>query len=229
MEPDIPNRCDNRCFDGAKYLRLLFFRNQPGPKYALLWGIDKYDVSGITPVLLLSTSFGSNGGDLALSHNGRFICGGSTLYRTSDFAALGSFNTYPRGAAFSPDDSLVYTSDFGTVNVFNANTFLPVGTISNDLEVLSGKLAMDSTGRYLFAGYTTYYYSSTGTIVFDTGVTNTAIWYLNNNVYVIGGYGPARPAGWSLVGVADFNRDGKPDYLLYNKSTRQTAIWYLNN
>src|SRR5439155_1324344 len=29
--------------------------------------------------------------------------------------------------------------------------------------------------------------------------------------------------------VTDFNGDGKPDYLLYNVSTRQTAIWYLNN
>jgi hypothetical protein len=27
----------------------------------------------------------------------------------------------------------------------------------------------------------------------------------------------------------DFNQDGKPDYLLYNASTRQTAAWYLNN
>jgi hypothetical protein len=34
---------------------------------------------------------------------------------------------------------------------------------------------------------------------------------------------------WSVVGVADFNRDGHPDYLLFNSSTRQTAIWYLNN
>jgi hypothetical protein len=32
-----------------------------------------------------------------------------------------------------------------------------------------------------------------------------------------------------LDGVADFNRDGKPDYLLFNASTRQTVIWYLNN
>src|SRR5438034_1044989 len=29
--------------------------------------------------------------------------------------------------------------------------------------------------------------------------------------------------------VTDFNGDGKPDFLLYNVSTRQTAIWYLNN
>ena len=27
----------------------------------------------------------------------------------------------------------------------------------------------------------------------------TAIWYLNNNAYVSGAYGPTLPAGWSLV------------------------------
>jgi hypothetical protein len=32
-----------------------------------------------------------------------------------------------------------------------------------------------------------------------------------------------------LVAIADFNANGKPDYVLYNAGTRQTAIWYLNN
>jgi N-acetylneuraminic acid mutarotase len=27
----------------------------------------------------------------------------------------------------------------------------------------------------------------------------------------------------------DFNNDGRPDYLLYNASTRQTVVWYMNN
>jgi hypothetical protein len=30
------------------------------------------------------------------------------------------------------------------------------------------------------------------------------------------------------VGIADFNRDGKRDYLLFNPTTRQSAIWYLS-
>jgi hypothetical protein len=30
------------------------------------------------------------------------------------------------------------------------------------------------------------------------------------------------------VGVADFNRDGKTDYLLFNPGTHQSAIWYLS-
>jgi len=32
-----------------------------------------------------------------------------------------------------------------------------------------------------------------------------------------------------LIGAADFNGNGKPDYLLSNPSTRQTVIWYFNN
>jgi len=31
-----------------------------------------------------------------------------------------------------------------------------------------------------------------------------------------------------VVGVADFNRDGHRDYLLFNSSNHQTAIWYLS-
>ena len=66
-------------------------------------------------------------------------------------------------------------------------------------------------------------------LLFNSSTRQTAIWYLNNNVFSSGLYGPTLPAGWSVVGVADFNGDGHPDYLLFNSSTRQTAIWYLNN
>jgi len=44
-----------------------------------------------------------------------------------------------------------------------------------------------------------------------------------------GRFGPNIASGYQLVGAADFNRDGKPDFLLYAPATRQTAIWYLNN
>ena len=66
-------------------------------------------------------------------------------------------------------------------------------------------------------------------LLFNSSTRQTAIWYLNNNVFSSGLYGPTLPVGWTVVGVADFNGDGKPDYLLYNGSTRRTAIWYLNN
>ena len=66
-------------------------------------------------------------------------------------------------------------------------------------------------------------------LLFNSSTRQTAIWYLNNNVFSFGLYGPTLPVGWSVVEVADFNGDGHPDYLLFNSSTRQTAIWYLNN
>ncbi|MGH8102044.1 MAG: NF038122 family metalloprotease, partial [Chthoniobacterales bacterium] len=65
--------------------------------------------------------------------------------------------------------------------------------------------------------------------LYNGDTRQTAIWYLNNNAFVSGAYGPTLPAGWSLVAVGDFNGDGKPDFVLSNASTRQTAIWYLNN
>jgi FG-GAP-like repeat len=61
------------------------------------------------------------------------------------------------------------------------------------------------------------------------GPASTAIWYLNNNAFVAGTYAPTLPAGWIVIGVADFNGDSQPDYLLCNTSTHQTAVWYLNN
>jgi hypothetical protein len=66
-------------------------------------------------------------------------------------------------------------------------------------------------------------------VLYNLVTRQTAIWYLNNNVFLGARYGPTLPAGWQLAGVADFNRDGHPDYVLQNASTHQTAIWYLNN
>jgi len=56
----------------------------------------------------------------------------------------------------------------------------------------------------------------------------TAIWYLNNNVFAGGTYGPTLPASWGLRGVADFNRDVHADYALFNPVRYLTGIWYLS-
>jgi plastocyanin len=65
-------------------------------------------------------------------------------------------------------------------------------------------------------------------VVRNAATRQTAIWYLNNNVFISGVLGPTLPVGWGLRGVADFNGDGHPDYALFNSATHQTAIWYLS-
>ena len=62
----------------------------------------------------------------------------------------------------------------------------------------------------------------------NASTRQTAIWYLNNNLYVSGAYGPTLVAGWALRGLADFNRDTHSDYALFAPSTNQTALWYLS-
>jgi hypothetical protein len=66
-------------------------------------------------------------------------------------------------------------------------------------------------------------------LLFNPSTRQSAIWYLDGVTFFGSVYGPTIASGYELIGVADFNGDGKPDYLLYNPSTRRTALWYLNN
>jgi hypothetical protein len=43
----------------------------------------------------------------------------------------------------------------------------------------------------------------------NASTRQTAIWYLNNNFYIGGAYGPTLVAGWGLEALADFNRDSR--------------------
>src|SRR5437667_92253 len=68
-------------------------------------------------------------------------------------------------------------------------------------------------------------------LLFNTSTGRTAIWYLAGVTHIAAAYGPTIPGVWvwELVATADFNGDGKPDYVLYKGTTGQTAIWYLSN
>ena len=65
-------------------------------------------------------------------------------------------------------------------------------------------------------------------VLSNGGTHQTAVWYMNNNVFAGGAFGPTLPAGWNVIDVADFNSDGNLDYALFNPGTHQTAIWYLS-
>ena len=63
----------------------------------------------------------------------------------------------------------------------------------------------------------------------NAGTRQTAIWYLNNNIFLSGALGPTIATEWFLKSAADFNLDSHPDYALFNLTTDQTAIWYMPN
>ena len=61
------------------------------------------------------------------------------------------------------------------------------------------------------------------------GTQQTGIWYMDNNNFVGALNGPTLPVHWFIRGVADFDGDGHPDFLLENDITNETGIWYMNN
>jgi predicted outer membrane repeat protein len=62
----------------------------------------------------------------------------------------------------------------------------------------------------------------------NANTRQTAVWLLNDNIYLRGVFGPTLPGGWNAIDTGDFDLDRETDYALFNPATRQTAIWYLN-
>lgn len=76
-------------------------------------------------------------------------------------------------------------------------------------------------------------------VLYNPTTRQTTIWFLGIDDYYNFGVSlktffmgsasaPTIPGGYSLVGTADFNRDGTPDYVLFNATTQQASIWYLS-
>lgn len=129
--------------------------------------LAKYDVSTEEPSLLYKNphgDLGSNGQDLALSHDGEFISYavgsgnglGYTIYkiRSSDFAVLGEFATgaYPREITFSSDDAVAYAvHTTGEIDLFDTQTFLSLGTVLTSGQAT--ELIVDQSGSRLFSAF----------------------------------------------------------------------------
>ncbi|PYL67362.1 MAG: hypothetical protein DMF20_03710 [Verrucomicrobia bacterium] len=65
-------------------------------------------------------------------------------------------------------------------------------------------------------------------VLYNADTRQTAIWYMDNNVFVSGAWGPTLPLNWGLKDVADFNSDSQPDYALFYPNRGYTAIWYMS-
>jgi hypothetical protein len=127
---------------------------------------------------------------------------------------------------FASDGSLVGVLSCGPAPPTCNNPFTSYSKFSNFYPQIQSYIGMVRAfgAKYDFNGDAKPDY-----VLYNPGTRQTAIWYLNNNVYQGGAFGPTVSAPWTFVDSADFNGDGHPDYALFNSITRQTAIWYLNN
>jgi hypothetical protein len=86
---------------------------------------------------------------------------------------------------------------------------------------------------YTLVGVGDFRGDGTPTLVLQSRTTNQiAFWYTSgaNRATISGGdyVNVMPPAGWKVVGIGDFNGDGKSDIVFQNQTTNQIAIWFMN-
>jgi hypothetical protein len=87
--------------------------------------------------------------------------------------------------------------------------------------------------EYALVGVGDFSGNGANTLVLQSRTTNqVAFWYTGGTNYATipgGHFLNLTPAsGWKVVGVGDFNGDGKSDLVFQNQSSNQIAIWFMN-
>ncbi len=217
---------------------------------ASLYGfVTKMDSACTT--LLYSTYLGGTAGDKG---NGITVDSAGNAYITGSAASLdfpitaGAFQRTNRGARdgssfvtklnsnvniprvsadFNGDgksDMFLQNPSTGQITVWYMNAFNRVG---------GAYLSMNPGTDYDLIGNGDFKGDGTTTLVLQNRNDNSVVyWYAQgaDRTVITGGdtVHPTPDAGWKVVGIGDFNGDGKSDLVLQNQKTNQIAIWYMN-
>ncbi len=64
---------------------------------------------------------------------------------------------------------------------------------------------------------------------FNAATRDVDLWLIQNGQWAGSVDIGTHPAGWSIAGVGDFNRDGTSDVLWFNAATNGAEIWEIRN
>jgi WD40 repeat protein len=166
------------------------------------------------------------------------------------------FSSGPGSIAVSPDGLLAYGTGFGALAVaaapysnsfldFNGDGFTDLllqnsttGAIAawymnGSAQIGSAPFSLNPSPNYALVGVGDFAGDGTTTLVLQNRKDDTiAFWYtggVNNTVITGGDYVHPNPfPGWKVVGVGDFNGDGKSDLVFQNRTTNQVVIWFMD-
>jgi hypothetical protein len=173
--------------------------------------------NGRIDVVWFDTRNGANNTNSQLFYSYSFDGGNSWSPNIAVSALFNPFIGYPNQNKIG--DYITVVSDNGSANVAYAATFN--GEEDIYYVRVSPVTARAVVGDFNNNGHPDY-------VLHSANTHQTAIWYLNNNIYVSAAYGPTLISGWRLRAAADFNRDSHPDYALFDSVTEQTGLWYLS-
>jgi hypothetical protein len=123
---------------------------------------------------------------------------------------------------------------FTDLLIQNASTNVIASWFMNGSTWISGAyFSLTPPSDYALVGAGDFSGNGSTTLVLQSRTTNQiAFWYTSgaNNATISGGnfLNTTPPAGWKVVGVGDFNGDGKSDLVFQNQATNQVAIWFMN-
>ncbi len=181
---------------------------------------------------------GDGGLSIAVDRSGNvYVCGYADTWQfptTPGAVDIGSGATFvtklspiPIFPDFNNDgltDLLIQNSTTGAIASWFMQGSSWVGGAYFSLSPLSG-YALIGVGDFEGRGSMSLVFQSRTTnriVLWTTGGTNNAAIYRSDFVNL------TPPPGWKVVGIGDFNADGKSDLVLQNQTTNQIAVWYMN-
>ncbi|MCW3095816.1 MAG: hypothetical protein JWL77_1434 [Chthonomonadaceae bacterium] len=207
--------------------------------------VTKFDAAGTA--LIYSTFIAANstsvGNGIALDSNGDAYVTGYT-FSTNFPVTPGAFQATNR----SDNSSTVFVTKLSTNPIFpdfnnNGHTDLLIqnprtGGIASwfmqGAQWTGGAFfSLTPPTEYALVGAGDFSGNGATTLVLQSLKDNRLVfWYTGgvNNATIIGGdfISVIPQAGWKVVGVGDFNGDGKSDLVFQNQTTNQVAIWFMN-
>ena len=202
------------------------FNRQPGQPVA---SVMKLNATGTA--LLYSTYLpGSQiGNSVALDNQGIATVAGQVLSNGSNTENLfvTRLSTNPIFPDFNADgntDLLLKNQNTGVIG-----TWLMHGSHVLGIAIFS----QIPLSTYTLVGVGDFRGDGAATLVFQNSADNRiVVWYTGgvNTAVITGGDYIHRPPdpGWNLVGIADFNQDGRSDLLFQNPTTGSLVIWNMN-
>ena len=174
--------------------------------------------NGRIDAVWLDTRNAANNTDSQLFYSNSFDGGNTWSHNVAISNSFNPFLGYPNQNKLG--DYITVVSDNAGANVAYAATFNGEEDIYY-VRIAPAGWTLITAADFNGDGHPDY-------VLYNARTRQTAIWHMNNNIFVDGAWGPILPANWALRGIADFDGDGQSDYALFYPNRGYTAIWYMS-
>ena len=155
-------------------------------------------------------------------------------FQTVNLAAVLKFNAFVTKLSAIPIFPDFNNDGSTDILIQNSNTNAIASWFMQEAHWVGGAyFSLTPPSEYALVGTGDFAGNGATSLVLQSRTTNQiAYWYTSDaNLATISGgqfVNTTPPLDWKVIGVGDFNGDGKSDLVFQNRTTRQVAIWFMN-